>query len=85
MPFIRKLSHFVALSSEEIAILEELQSDRLVVRRHHEIIIEGRTYDCMYILIQGYAIRYQVLRNGGRQVLNVVLPGDIIGFPVTFF
>jgi CRP-like cAMP-binding protein len=85
MPFVRKLSHFVALSPGEIAVLNELQSDRLVVRRHREIITEGRTYDCMYVLIQGYAIRCQVLRNGGRQVLNVVLPGDIIGFPVTFF
>jgi CRP-like cAMP-binding protein len=85
MPFVRKLTHFVALSPEEITALNELQSDRLVVRRHREIITEGRTYDCLYILIEGYAIRCHVLRNGGRQVLNVVLPGDIIGFPVSFF
>lgn len=39
----------------------------------------------MYILLEGYAIRCQVLRSGGRQVLNIVLPGDPIGFPVTFF
>ncbi|MGA8756329.1 MAG: Crp/Fnr family transcriptional regulator [Stellaceae bacterium] len=85
MPFIRKLSNFVTPSPEEIRVLNALQSDRVGVRRHREIITEGHSYDHLYILLEGYAIRCQVLRNGGRQVLNVVLPGDLIGFPVTFF
>ena len=85
MPFIRKLSNFVTLSPEEIRVLNALQSDRVGVRRHREIITEGHSYDHLYILLEGYAIRCQVLRNGGGQVLNVVLPGDLIGFPVTFF
>ncbi len=85
MPFIRKLANFVALSPEEIRVLTELQSDHVAVRRHREIITEGHSYEFIYILLEGYAIRCQVLRNGGRQVLNVVLPGDLIGFPVTFF
>lgn len=84
MPFVRKLAHFVALSSEEVRVLNELQSDRLPVRRHREIISEGRSYDVLYVVIEGYALRCQVLRNGGRQVLNVVLPGDFIGFPSSF-
>src|SRR5262249_59547348 len=33
----------------------------------------------------GYAIRYKLLRSGKRQILNVILPGDVIGFPVSFF
>jgi CRP-like cAMP-binding protein len=84
MPLIRKLAHFVALSSEEAGVLNDLQSDRLTVRRHREIITEGRSYDALYVVIEGYSIRCQVLRNGGRQVLNVVLPGDFIGFPSSF-
>jgi CRP-like cAMP-binding protein len=30
-------------------------------------------------------MRYRVLHDGRRQVLNIVLPGDFIGFPGCFF
>jgi CRP-like cAMP-binding protein len=32
----------------------------------------------------GYAVRYKLLRNGKRQILNVLLPGDIVGIPGSF-
>jgi len=35
--------------------------------------------------MEGSALRYRVLRDGRRQVLNIVLPGDFIGFPGCFF
>ena len=31
------------------------------------------------------AMRYRVLQDGRRQILNIVLPGDFIGFPGCFF
>ena len=37
------------------------------------------------MLLEGIAIRYRVAPDGRRQVLNVVLPGDLIGFPACFF
>ncbi|WP_152414574.1 Crp/Fnr family transcriptional regulator [Blastomonas sp. AAP53] len=39
-----------------------------------------RQGDCtgpMYILIDGWAIRYKILVDGRRQILSVLLPGDI--------
>jgi CRP-like cAMP-binding protein len=33
------------------------------------------------VLNRGMAIRYKVLHDGRRQILNLVLPGDLIGFP----
>ena len=30
-------------------------------------------------------MRYKLLRNGKRQILNVVLPGDIVGLPGSFY
>src|SRR6201997_4007614 len=85
MPLARKLAHFVALSSDEIAVLQDLQNARRNVRRHRDIVSEGRKYEVLYVLLEGFAIRCRVLRNGGRQVLNVALPGDFIGFPGCFF
>jgi hypothetical protein len=36
-------------------------------------------------LCSGFVCRYRVLPGGKRQVLNLVLPGDLIGFPTCFF
>ena len=39
----------------------------------------------MFVLLEGSAIRYRILRDGRRQILNILLPGDFIGFPGCFF
>lgn len=85
MPLVRKLAHLIALSAKEVEILEDLPSTLRSVRRHREIVSEGRKYDSLFVLVEGFAVRCRVLRTGGRQVLNVALPGDFIGFPGCFF
>ncbi|HEX5998047.1 MAG TPA: Crp/Fnr family transcriptional regulator, partial [Hyphomicrobiaceae bacterium] len=32
----------------------------------------------------GFASRYKLLRNGKRQIVNLILPGDVIGLPGSF-
>ena len=81
----RKLARLAALSPEEEAALDELLSAVHPVARNREIISAGRKYDGMFVLIDGVAIRYRILHDGRRQVLNIVLPGDFIGFPACFF
>ena len=85
MPLVRKLAHFVPLTPDEIIVLRDLQSDRRCVRRHRDIVSVGRRYDTIFVLVEGFAVRCRVLRNGGRQILNIALPGDFIGFPGAFF
>ena len=84
-PLTRKLRQWVPLSPEEIAVLRALQSATRVVARKRDIITEGRKYDGLLVLIEGSAMRYRVLRDGRRQVLNIIFPGDFIGFPGCFF
>lgn len=84
-PLTRKLSRLLALSPAETELLGELQSRRRRVVRGREIVAEGRKYDELMILLEGVALRYRVLNDGRRQVLNIVLPGDLIGFPGCFF
>ena len=84
-PLTQKLSQFVPLAADEIPLLLDLQSGSRFVRRGQEIITEGRTYRTLFIVLEGVAIRYRVLRDGRRQVLNVVLPGDVAGVPGCFF
>ena len=84
-PLTRKLTQWIALSPAEVAVLGELQAPARTVPRNREIITEGRNYDGLFVLIDGVAIRYRVLHDGRRQILNVALPGDLIGFPACFF
>jgi CRP-like cAMP-binding protein len=79
-PLTRKLASFVELSADEIAVLEKLQSTPRLVRRNREIVTEGRNYDTLFVLLDGIALRTRILRDGRRQVLNIALPGDFIGF-----
>jgi CRP-like cAMP-binding protein len=83
-PLTQKLSRLVTLAPDEVAVLDDLQSATRVVRRNREIITEGRKYDGLLILMDGVAIRCRILHDGRRQVLNIVLPGDFIGFPGAF-
>jgi len=83
-PLTRKLGRWLTLAPDEISILNDLQSVTRVIRRNREIVTEGRKYDALLILMDGVSIRIRVLRDGRRQILNIALPGDFIGFPSTF-
>ena len=84
-PLTRKLSRLAVLSPAEIEVLRELQANPRRVVRGREIVAEGRRYDGLSILLDGVALRYRLLNDGRRQVLNIVLPGDFIGYPGCFF
>jgi CRP-like cAMP-binding protein len=84
-PLTLRLGRLVPLTPAETELLRELQSAGRRVERGREIVVEGRRYDGLQILLDGVALRYRVLNDGRRQVLNVVLPGDFIGFPGCFF
>lgn len=84
-PLTRKLAWFAGLSQHEIETLEQLQTATQLVRRNREIVSEGRRYDSLFVLLEGVAVRHRVLHDGRRQVLNIALPGDFVGFPACFF
>jgi len=84
-PLAKKLARLVRLAPDEIAILEDLQSATRTIRRNREVLAQGQKYDVLFVLIDGVAIRYRILHDGRRQVLNIALPGDFIGFPSSFF
>ena len=84
-PLARKLAWFGDLSADDFEVLDALHTTTRLVRRNRDIVTEGRSYETMFVLLEGSAIRYRVLRDGRRQILNILLPGDFIGFPGCFF
>jgi len=84
-PFVDKLGRLVALTAAEQAYLRDMQVDFTTIRAHTDIITAGYNYQGIFVLNRGTAIRYKILRDGRRQVLGVILPGDFIGFPGGLF
>jgi CRP-like cAMP-binding protein len=84
-PLIGKLARFVELTAAEREYLTGLQDDFFRVHDGMDIITSGNAYRCVFVLNHGMAIRYKVLHDGRRQILNLVLPGDFIGFPGCLF
>ncbi len=80
-----KLARFIDLTVQERMCLAEVQSELVPVRAGADVIRAGQTYRCVYVLSQGLAIRYKVLHDGRRQVLSLLLPGDLIGLPGCMF
>lgn len=72
-------------SDTEATALGRLGATTRTVRRGSDIIVHGRAYDSLFVLAEGFALRYRILLDGRRQALNVSIPGDTIGYPAYFF
>ena len=77
----RKLSRFVKLSAEDIHTLESVVGERVVrYGPREDIIQEGDKPDHCTVLISGWACRYKVLEDGRRQIVAILIPGDICDY-----
>ncbi len=84
-PFVARLSRLMKLGATDLRGLERIVDNDRLVKRRHDLVVIGDEYRSLCFVKDGYAIRYKLLRSGKRQILNVILPGDVIGFPVSFF
>ena len=84
-PFVARLSRLMQLGAADLASLERIVESERLVRKRNDLVVAGDPYRNLCFVKDGYAIRYKLLRSGKRQILNVILPGDVIGFPVSFF
>jgi len=84
-PFVTRLSRIMKLSEADLKSFELIVESERLVKKRKDLVVVGNEYRNLCFVKDGYAIRYKLLRNGKRQILNVILPGDVIGFPVSFF
>jgi len=84
-PFVTRLSQLMQLGAADLRSLELIVENEQLVKKRQDLVVVGSEYRNLCFVKDGYAIRYKLLRNGKRQILNVIMPGDVIGFPVSFF
>jgi CRP-like cAMP-binding protein len=83
-PFVLRLKRYIDLSDSDVASLWRLIETELTVNRRRDLVVDGYEYRKLCFIEDGYAARYKLLRNGRRQIINVLVPGDVIGLPVSF-
>ena len=82
-PFLKKLAAAGGLSAEDRRLLSEAVSDVRHFAPDQDIIREGARPDDVKLIVAGWACRYQLLRNGSRQITAFMLPGDLSDVHVT--
>jgi CRP-like cAMP-binding protein len=78
-PLARKLAQFVVFTADEQEALGKLQVSNTVVERHGELVSEGTSNSDCFIVHTGWAVCFKLLSDGRRQIVNVLLPGDLVG------
>jgi CRP-like cAMP-binding protein len=75
-PLIRKLEHGAHLTDGDRTVLQDLTSRTRRVARHSDISPEGQRPENVHLVMEGFACRYKTLRDGRRQIVAFLVPGD---------
>lgn len=84
-PFARKLAAFVALSPSDLRVMSELYRRRRKFAVGVDLIHQGQTDQCAYVLASGWACSYKLLPSGSRQIVDFQIPGDFLGLRSVLF
>jgi len=83
-PFVLRLQRYIELSDDDLERLWRLVELERSVSKRRDLVVDGYEYRKLCFLERGFAARYKLLRNGKRQIVNLVLPGDVVGLPGSF-
>ena len=76
-PLTMKLEQFTRFVPSERLRLDELIGTTARYRRGEDIIASGTKADHIHLVIDGFAARSKVVRNGRRQLMAFLIPGDL--------
>ncbi len=76
---LRKRKVFQPLSAAELAFMRDFKAGELTVGPGTTILLQGSTSPQLFTALEGWGVRHQILPDGSRQVINFVMPGDLVG------
>jgi CRP-like cAMP-binding protein len=81
----RKRPLFKPIDAETLDVIAHMKRDHIAIEAGQAIIEPGAESAELYTLFSGWAFRYKELADGRRQILNILLPGDLIGLQAAMF
>ncbi|WP_412176193.1 Crp/Fnr family transcriptional regulator [Lentibacter sp. XHP0401] len=76
---LRQRDIFEDMSADEVRFMQRFKVGELIVDAGTPILMEGSNSPQLYTALHGMGLRYKLLRNGKRQVVSMIFPGDFIG------
>lgn len=64
--------------------LQEFKAGEVTLARGEALLSQGQVSGAMYTVVAGILIRFRLLEDGRRQILNFMFPGDLIGLQGAF-
>lgn len=83
-PLFARLERYLDLSSTDIDMLRSLIEAEITVKKRRDLVVDGYEFRKLCFIQDGFAARYKLLHNGKRQIINLLVPGDIVGLPGSF-
>ena len=81
---LRTLDAFKPVTPQELLFIQDYRSGAGFAPAGTSIISEQNPNGKLFTLYAGWAFRYKTLSDGRRQILNFLLPGDLIGLQQEF-
>lgn len=75
--FIRKMATFGSFTPEEQEALRRISAHTEQRTRGKDLVRQGDRSNSVQLLLSGWGFRYKVLKDGSRQIVGYLLPGDI--------
>jgi CRP-like cAMP-binding protein len=75
-PAIEKLKLGGRLAEADAQAIEAVFTDVRVVPAREDVISEGERPEAVHVVLEGFACRYKLLPDGGRQIMAWLVPGD---------
>ena len=70
---------FREFEKSELAFVSRFKKGELSVDKGATVLVEGSHSAHLYTVLFGLGFRYKLLADGRRQILNYLMPGDLIG------
>lgn len=75
-PILRKLVGHADLDAEDLSVLADLCENPRIVEARVDLVREGQRPGTVHVILEGFACRYKLTAEGGRQILAYLIPGD---------
>jgi CRP-like cAMP-binding protein len=81
---LRQNSAFSPISRAELDFIGGARRLQLDFDARQHILTPGEASDVFFTLFEGWAFKYQALEDGRRQIIDFLLPGDVLGLHSPF-
>ena len=74
--FVEKLRGYAPLADDDAKLLSDASRNGRRYPAGHDLILEGDAPGPVFVILDGWAIRYKILPGGSRQIISFLMPGD---------